>query len=114
RRRSRANSRCPGRVRGRTASAASLLRPAHGGPWFRSRYSEQISPTQPRPPQEVRPMKPDEGTSDLDSLFAAQREAHRRTPFPDWPTRRGRLQRLLRLVLDNQAAIEEAIDADFG
>ncbi|RIK92405.1 MAG: coniferyl aldehyde dehydrogenase [Burkholderiales bacterium] len=59
-------------------------------------------------------MKPDEGTSQLDSLFAAQREAHRRAPFPDWPTRRDRLQRLLALVLDNQQAIEDAIDADFG
>ncbi len=59
-------------------------------------------------------MKPDEGTSELDSLFAAQREAHRRAPFPDWPARRDRLQRLLRLVLDNEKAIETAIDADFG
>ncbi|MDT3679398.1 MAG: coniferyl aldehyde dehydrogenase [Burkholderiaceae bacterium] len=59
-------------------------------------------------------MKPDEGMSELDSLFAAQREAHRRAPFPDWPARRDRLQRLLALVLDNQQAIESAIDADFG
>jgi len=59
-------------------------------------------------------MKPDEGMSPLDSLFATQREAHRRTPFPDWPTRRDRLQRLLRLVLGNEEAIERAIDADFG
>jgi len=59
-------------------------------------------------------MKPNEGMSELDSLFAAQREAHRRTPFPDWPTRRDRLQRLLALVLENQQAIESAIDADFG
>ncbi|MCD6682256.1 MAG: coniferyl aldehyde dehydrogenase [Burkholderiaceae bacterium] len=59
-------------------------------------------------------MKPDEGTSELDALFAAQREAHRRAPFPDWPARRDRLRRLLALVLDNQPAIESAIDADFG
>lgn len=59
-------------------------------------------------------MKPDEGISTLDSLLAAQREAHRLAPFPDWPTRRERLNRLLRLVLDNQTAIEQAIDADFG
>ncbi len=59
-------------------------------------------------------MRPDEGTSELDSVFAAQREAYRRAPFPDWPTRRDRLQRLLRLVLENEAAIERAIDADFG
>ncbi|HEY0878749.1 MAG TPA: coniferyl aldehyde dehydrogenase [Zeimonas sp.] len=59
-------------------------------------------------------MKPDEGTSDLDSRFAAQREAYRRAPFPDWPARRSRLRRLLHLLLENQAAIEDAIDADFG
>lgn len=59
-------------------------------------------------------MRPDDGTTGLDSLFAAQREAHRREPFPDWPTRRARLQRLLRLLRENEAAIENAIDLDFG
>ncbi len=59
-------------------------------------------------------MKPDEGTTELDTHFAALREAHRRAPFPDWPTRRDRLHRLLSLVLENQTAIEQAIDADFG
>lgn len=59
-------------------------------------------------------MKPAEGMTDLDALFAAQRQAHGREPFPDWPTRRARLQRLLGLVRDNEAAIEQAIDTDFG
>src|SRR5690606_31972622 len=34
--------------------------------------------------------------------------------FPDWPTRADRLRRLLRLILDNEAEIENAIDDDFG
>ncbi len=59
-------------------------------------------------------MKLAEGMTELDAPFAAQRQAHRSEPFPDWRTRRARLQRLLRLVLDNEAAIEHAIDADFA
>ncbi|HWS74177.1 MAG TPA: aldehyde dehydrogenase family protein, partial [Quisquiliibacterium sp.] len=42
------------------------------------------------------------------------REAHRNAPFPDWDTRRDRLARLRTLVTENETAIEEAIDADFG
>ena len=51
---------------------------------------------------------------DPPALLEVQRAAHRQAPFPPWETRRDRLQRLLRLLLDNETAIEEAIDADFG
>ncbi len=51
---------------------------------------------------------------DLRRVFAAQRAAAEREPFPDWPSRRTRLQRLRRLISENESAIAQAIDADFG
>ena len=51
---------------------------------------------------------------DLGTLLEAQRSAHRLAPFPEWDVRRDRLERLRRLIADNEAAIEDAIDADFG
>ena len=59
-------------------------------------------------------MTPHDGSLDLNTLFASMRDAHRATPFPDWPERRDRLERLRRLIVENETAIEEAIDADFG
>lgn len=59
-------------------------------------------------------MKPDDGTPDPRTLLEMQRGAHRTAPFPEWDVRRDRLERLRRLLVDNESAIEEAIDADFG
>lgn len=59
-------------------------------------------------------MKPDEGLPDALALFASMREAHRNAPFPGWEDRRDRLQRLQRLILQNEAAIAAAIDTDFN
>ncbi len=55
-----------------------------------------------------------DGRLDIGMLLEAQRSAHRLAPFPEWEVRRDRLKRLRRLVADNEAAIEDAIDADFG
>jgi coniferyl-aldehyde dehydrogenase len=46
--------------------------------------------------------------------FEAQRTTFEAAPFPDWGVRRDRLARLRRLVEDNEAAIEDAIHADFS
>jgi len=47
-------------------------------------------------------------------VFALQREAHLRNPYPSLGERIERLRILERILLDNTAAIAEAIDADFG
>ncbi len=59
-------------------------------------------------------MTPSDSPLQMQSLFEAQRAAYAREPFPDWATRRDRLRRLQRMLTDNQSAIEQAIDADFG
>lgn len=59
-------------------------------------------------------MHPTDDTARIRSLLEGQREAYRAAPFPDWPTRRDRLQRLRALLADNERAIEDAIDRDFG
>lgn len=59
-------------------------------------------------------MHPTEIPTQMVSLFEAQRAAFAREPYPAWSVRRDRLQRLQRLLLDNESAIEEAIDRDFG
>lgn len=51
---------------------------------------------------------------EIGALLETQRSAHRLAPFPEWEVRRNRLERLLGVVVDNEAAIEAAIDADFG
>jgi len=50
----------------------------------------------------------------LDALFAAQREAFLREPFPAWEVRAGHLKALRAMVLDNRDALAEAMNADFG
>jgi coniferyl-aldehyde dehydrogenase len=50
----------------------------------------------------------------LRAPFERQRAAFAAEPYPEWPTRRDRLQRLKSLLLDNEAAVVEAIDRDFG
>jgi coniferyl-aldehyde dehydrogenase len=57
---------------------------------------------------------PDDAAVEMEALFDAQRSASRRLPFPDWTTRRDRLRRLQRLLIDHQSGIQQAIDADFG
>jgi acyl-CoA reductase-like NAD-dependent aldehyde dehydrogenase len=50
----------------------------------------------------------------LDRVFEAQQRAHARLPYPSRETRRDRLERLERALRANDAAIREAISADFG
>ena len=59
-------------------------------------------------------MKPSEFPTDLLSLFELQRAAFAQQPHSQWPERRDRLQRLRRLVTENEDEIERTIDADFG
>ncbi|NDP43826.1 MAG: coniferyl aldehyde dehydrogenase [Aromatoleum sp.] len=47
-------------------------------------------------------------------MFALQRAAFERERFPDLATRRDRLVRLARLVVDHEDALTAAIDGDFG
>ncbi|MDK3023320.1 coniferyl aldehyde dehydrogenase [Cupriavidus taiwanensis] len=50
---------------------------------------------------------------DLSSVFGAMHAASRRDQLPAWTVRADRLQRLRRLVTENQAEIAAAIHADF-
>jgi coniferyl-aldehyde dehydrogenase len=59
-------------------------------------------------------MKPSDMPTDLHSLFELQRAAFAQQPHTQWPERRERLQRLRRLVVENEDEIERTIDADFG
>ena len=51
--------------------------------------------------------------AELMHAFEMQRASYDAAPFPEWEERRDRLQRLRRLVEDNEVAIEDAIHADF-
>jgi len=51
---------------------------------------------------------------ELHRLFETQRARSVEAPFPEWSVRRDRLQRLRRVILEGEAEIEAAIDADFG
>jgi coniferyl-aldehyde dehydrogenase len=62
----------------------------------------------------VKAMKASEFQADMQSAFELQRAAFARQPHSQWPERRDRLQRLRRLVTENEEEIERAIDADFG
>jgi coniferyl-aldehyde dehydrogenase len=59
-------------------------------------------------------MKPSDLPTDLHSAFELQRAAFAQQPYSEWPVRRDRLRRLRRLINENEEAIEQAIDADFG
>lgn len=52
--------------------------------------------------------------AELHVVFQIQRAAYDAAPFAEWEERRNRLERLRRLLENNEAAIETAIDADFG
>lgn len=54
------------------------------------------------------------GTDSLTNIFARQREAFRRMPYPAWPQRAAWLKSLRALLRDNDERICEAICADFG
>ncbi len=50
----------------------------------------------------------------LPQAFDLQRKAATAEPFASWATRADRLQRLQGILKDNEAAIQKAIDTDFG
>ena len=52
--------------------------------------------------------------TDLQPLFEGQRAAFAAAPYSPWEARANRLRRLLDLVRDNEAAIKQTIDHDFG
>jgi coniferyl-aldehyde dehydrogenase len=52
--------------------------------------------------------------AELHVVFQIQRAAYDATPFAEWDERRNRLERLRRLLEDNEARIEAAIDSDFA
>jgi coniferyl-aldehyde dehydrogenase len=58
-------------------------------------------------------MKPQEDALDLSLAFERQRAAWSAAPYPDWPERAHRLERLRRMLVEHEAAICEAIDQDF-
>ena len=47
-------------------------------------------------------------------VFALQREAYLRHPYPTLEERRSNLDKLERILVDNADAIADAINADFG
>src|SRR5213594_938706 len=47
-------------------------------------------------------------------VFALQRQAYLRQPYPSYEERRQNLDKLERVLVDNSTAIAEAISADFG
>ncbi len=59
-------------------------------------------------------MKPHDSPFDLHASFEQLRAAAAAAPYPQWPLRAERLQRLRRLLIEHEAAIAQAIDADFG
>ena len=59
-------------------------------------------------------MNPQDLPLDLPLAFERQRAAASAEPCPTWDARADRLQRLLRLLVEHEAAIAKAIDADFG
>src|SRR3954464_5770652 len=52
--------------------------------------------------------------AELNHLFALQRTAFEQERYPAFATRRERLQRLMKLVVENEARIVAAIAQDFG
>ena len=51
---------------------------------------------------------------ELHVAFGIQRAAYDLAPFAEWDERRSRLERLRGLLVDDEAAIEAAIDSDFA
>jgi coniferyl-aldehyde dehydrogenase len=59
-------------------------------------------------------MNASDAPNELHVVFQIQRAAYDAMPFAEWDERRNRLERLRRLLEDNEAAIENAIDSDFA
>jgi len=59
-------------------------------------------------------MKLTDAPIDLSLAFERQRAAWSAAPCPDWAERADRLRRLKRILVEHEAAISQAIDADFG
>jgi len=59
-------------------------------------------------------MNPHDLPTDLPLVFERLRSACSAAPHTGWPERADRLQRLQRIVLEHEAQISQAIDADFG
>ena len=55
-----------------------------------------------------------ENTSRIEQVFSGQRVASRENSYPDLESRLSSLGKLEKILMDNQAAIIEAINADFG
>ena len=55
-----------------------------------------------------------ENSSRIDQVFARQRAASRQDPYPSLETRLQNLDKLQNLLLENQAEIAAAVNADFG
>ena len=55
-----------------------------------------------------------ESSSRVEQVFTKQRAASRQDPYPDLETRLGNLDKLQKILLENQTAIAEAVNADFG
>jgi coniferyl-aldehyde dehydrogenase len=59
-------------------------------------------------------MKLHDAPIDLPIALERQRAAWSAAPCPSWEERAGRLRRLQRILVEHEAAISQAIDADFG
>ena len=59
-------------------------------------------------------MKPQDTPTELHASFENLRRAAAAAPYPAWAERAERLRRLQRLLVEHEAAIAQAIDADFG
>ena len=56
----------------------------------------------------------DVAENEAQRVFAVQRQAYLRHPYPSYEERRENLTKLERLLVDNASAIADAISADFG
>jgi coniferyl-aldehyde dehydrogenase len=63
---------------------------------------------------DITSVEPSRPAQDPTRLFEAQRRAYRSTGSPDYALRRDRLQRLLRVIEDNEEALVDAMRLDFG
>ena len=56
----------------------------------------------------------DQIENDAQRIFALQRQAYLRHPYPSLEERRANLLKIERILIDNADAIADAIKADFG
>lgn len=57
---------------------------------------------------------PSDHATSLEAALNQSREAHRRMPYPDWATRKSRLQTLRAMLVEHEQTICAAINQDFG